>query len=59
MIYHITTQVLWQQAQLIGYYEPLLFKSEGFIHASTSDQLEATANRIFKDQVDLILLSNN
>ena len=57
MIYHITSQILWQQAQLNGYYEPLHFKSEGFIHTSTALQVEATANRIFKDQVDLVLLS--
>lgn len=57
MIYHITSQIQWQQAQWIGHYESLHFKSEGFIHASTSKQVEATANRIFKDQTDLILLA--
>ena len=57
MIYHITSQIQWQQAQLIGHYESVHFKSEGFIHASTSVQVEATANRIFKAHTDLILLA--
>lgn len=56
MIYHITTQMQWLQALQSGYYESLHFKSEGFIHASSSHQVENTANRIFKGKPDLILL---
>lgn len=56
MIYHITTQTEWQQAQKNGEYIPKAFSSDGFIHCSDHYQIEDTANRFYASTPDLIVL---
>mgnify|MGYP001161685921 FL=1 len=56
MIYHITTQTEWQQAQKNGEYIPKAFSSDGFIHCSDHYQIEDTANRFYTSTPDLIVL---
>ena len=56
MIYHITTQQAWKQANAEGAYIADSLKSEGFIHCSTAEQVQATANRFFHGCQDLVLL---
>lgn len=57
MIHHITTSTAWQQAQNDGAYTADSLVSEGFIHFSTAEQIIATANRFYRGQTDLVLLS--
>lgn len=58
-IYHHITQLAWQEAQKKGIYTPPSFKDEGFIHASTKEQVIPTANRKLKGISDLIVLVIN
>ncbi|HMJ35516.1 MAG TPA: DUF952 domain-containing protein [Baekduia sp.] len=55
-ILHITTESGWAQAQAAGELRPPSLAEEGFIHCSTAQQVEATANRIFSGSGDLLLL---
>jgi len=55
-IYHIITKVAWNEALKQGFYVPIAFKKENFIHCSTKQQVVNTANRIFKNKSDLLLL---
>ncbi len=54
-IYHIADAATWLQPGEL--YAPAAFEREGFIHASTRAQVIQTANRIFKGQRDLLLLT--
>lgn len=56
LIFHICSKSDWQKAISKGYYEAESLKTEGFIHASRSEQVAHTANRIFRGKKDLLLL---
>ena len=56
LIYHITERAAWKQAQTEGHYSPPSLTSEGFIHASTRDQVSDTANRYYRGLHGLALL---
>jgi uncharacterized protein (DUF952 family) len=56
MIYHVTTDAAWQQAQKQGFYEAASLSSEGFIHLSTAIQVAGVLERYYKDQHNLLLL---
>jgi uncharacterized protein (DUF952 family) len=55
-ILHITTADGWAEAQEAGELVAPSLEEEGFIHCSTHEQVEATANRIFRGSGDLLLL---
>jgi uncharacterized protein (DUF952 family) len=55
-IYHIAARADWEQAQAKGSYTPPGFKTEGFVHCSTRDQLLGVANEVFAGRDDLVLL---
>lgn len=55
-IYHIAVRDSWQQAVLSGAYEGDTLLTEGFIHCSTGQQVNGTANRYYAGRTDLILL---
>ncbi len=55
-IYHITTQAEWEQALEQGSYRAGSLATEGFIHASTADQLSGTALRFYAGQEGLVVL---
>ena len=55
-IFHLTTPAAWDEAALTGEYRPASLASEGFIHASTEQQLVATANRHFAHLSSVLLL---
>lgn len=57
IIYHITEDEQWQDAQINGKYLPKQFISDGFIHCSYKHQLIKVANRFFKGQNNLIILA--
>jgi len=56
VIYHITQRVEWENAQMAGQYTAPSLDQEGFIHASTGDQVTGTANLFFQGQTGLVLL---
>ncbi len=56
VIYHITAREAWEQAKTIGHYSAPSLQTEGFIHASTLEQVEGTANLLFRGQPGLVLL---
>ncbi len=56
MIFHITTEKAWTDAQLLDEYTVFSLISEGFIHLSTADQVLRTASRFYSDVPDLALL---
>jgi uncharacterized protein (DUF952 family) len=56
MIYHITTSQDWERAKLNGCYSADSLANEGFIHCSTAEQVQATANRFYRNCPNLVLL---
>lgn len=54
--YHIVTPAQWALFADSIYYEAESLHTEGFIHASTAEQLEATMNRYYKGQPTVLLL---
>jgi uncharacterized protein (DUF952 family) len=57
LIYHLTSQSQWQEAQKIGEYKPKNFASEGFIHCSYLHQLISVADRFYRGSQDLVLIA--
>ena len=55
-IYHLTSEAAWNEAQAAGEYRAPSLATEGFIHASTADQVEASANRFFSHASSIVLL---
>jgi uncharacterized protein (DUF952 family) len=56
MIYHITSQAAWNDAQYSGFYEAASLATEGFIHNSSREQLPAVQQRYYKDATGMIIL---
>ena len=56
VIFHITQRSAWQSAQASGQYRHPSLDAEGFIHASTSQQVVPVANAFYRGQPDLVLL---
>jgi len=56
MIFHITERDAWTRAAAAGTYRAPSLDDEGFIHASTIDQVVATADRFYRGRAGLVLL---
>jgi uncharacterized protein (DUF952 family) len=56
MIYHVVKQGDWQKALALGYYEATSLATEGFIHASKKEQVEAVIERYYANDTDLLIL---
>jgi uncharacterized protein (DUF952 family) len=56
LIYHIADTNQWEQAQVTGFYVHPSLHSEGYIHCSTRDQIEDTANFYFTDTDQIVVL---
>lgn len=56
LIYHVTTNSLWEKAKQQGFYEAASLIAEGFIHCSEEHQVQAVLERYFKVQNDLVKL---
>lgn len=57
LIFHIAARAAWENALHRGVYEPVGLETEGFIHCSTRDQVIETANRWYRGEIGLLLLS--
>lgn len=56
MIFHITSQTAWDEAQQRGDYRTESLSTEGFIHCSTLSQVLPVADNYYKGQSGLVLL---
>ena len=56
IIYHIVTKALWETQQDAPTYFAEHYDKEQFIHASTSSQLNATANRFYQGETSIYVL---
>jgi uncharacterized protein (DUF952 family) len=56
MIYHITSEIAWEQAQKSGAYQGDTLFTEGFIHTSTLQQVNRTANKFYTGKTGLVVL---
>jgi len=56
MIYHILSPEAWKTAQSNHGYTPQAFSKDGFIHCSDLYQVEKTANTIFHEATELLVL---
>jgi uncharacterized protein (DUF952 family) len=56
MIYHITTQVHWNELANSDTYAPTAYATEKFIHCCEAHQLEGVLTRYFKDVKNLLVL---
>ncbi len=56
-IYHILPRLLWEQALAQGEYRAVSLETEGFMHASTREQVLDTASRYYRGQMGLVLLA--
>ena len=59
MIYHLTLQQAWLEAQQRGEYRAESLESEGFIHCSTETQILPVAEKYYKGQKGILLLEMN
>jgi uncharacterized protein (DUF952 family) len=57
IIYHLTTEPEWKQAQQKGHYESVSLAEEGFIHCSEERQIPGVLERYFKGKDHLVKLS--
>ena len=55
-ILHILSRADWSHAQQAGAYHPASLESEGFIHASSHEQIVRVANAFYAGRDDLLLL---
>jgi uncharacterized protein (DUF952 family) len=55
-IYHIVSGPEWQAACEVGRYAPASLAAEGFVHFSFEHQVAPTANRLYRDRADLIVI---
>lgn len=56
LIYHVTTNSLWSEAEQLGFYEAPSLKAEGFIHCSEAHQVQGVLERYYKGQNNLVKL---
>ena len=57
IIYHLTTDPAWAEAQAAGAYRAASLAAEGFLHASTAGQVEGSANRFFVGHPTVVVLT--
>lgn len=55
-VFHIATVADWA-ARSLDWYVPAGYATEGFVHCSGADQVVGTANRLFAERHDLVLLA--
>jgi uncharacterized protein (DUF952 family) len=56
VIFHITTEAEWNEANKKGYYEAASLKDEGFIHCCQEEQVQDVLRRYFAGKENLLKL---
>lgn len=59
LIYHIVLPEIWTSFANKNYYEAASLATEGFIHCSYLNQLEAVLERYYKNEKRVLILSIN
>lgn len=59
LIYHIVLPEIWEKFKDQAYYEAESLHTEGFIHCSYRNQLEAVLERYYKTAEKVLILSIN
>lgn len=59
LIYHIVTPEVWEKFKDENFYEAESLASEGFIHCSYPNQLEAVLERYYKNEKRVLILQIN
>ena len=57
LIYHIVLPKGWEELKNEALYEADSLKTEGFIHCSFADQLDAVLDRYYLDAGDVLILT--
>jgi len=55
-IFHIVAEPDWRAAQRDGQYRPASLADQGFVHFSYAGQVERTANLLYRDQDELLVV---
>jgi len=55
-LFHIVAPAVWAPAVEVGRYEPPSLAEQGFVHFSWRHQVARTANLIYHDETDLIVV---
>lgn len=55
-IYHVISQIDWNEISESEFYAPDSLTSEGFIHFSYKDQIPGVIERYYKDQSNLLVI---
>ena len=57
LIYHIALPKVWEEFKDKDLYEADSLKTEGFIHCSFAEQLDAVLDRYYRDAGDVLVLT--
>jgi uncharacterized protein (DUF952 family) len=57
LIYHIVLPKVWEKFKDKEVYEAESLKTEGFIHCSFAEQLDAVLDRYYRDAGDVLVLT--
>ena len=57
LIYHIVLPEVWEEFKDKAFYEAESLKTEGFIHCSFAEQLDAVLVRYYSDAGDVLVLT--
>ena len=55
-IFHIVDRGVWDSAVRSGQYLPAGFDADGFVHFSFEQQVARTANGLYRDEPDLVVV---
>ncbi|SHH03169.1 Uncharacterized conserved protein, DUF952 family [Jatrophihabitans endophyticus] len=55
-LFHLVTPVAWAEAVAAGSYAPSSLATEGFVHFSFADQVGGTANLLYRDVAELVVV---
>jgi len=55
-LFHLVPEPQWRAAREAGVYAPASLAAEGFVHFSYREQVAGTANRLYADKQDLIVV---
>ena len=55
-LFHLITPAAWDAALAAGEYRPPSLADEGFVHFSRAEQVEGTANFLYTDVPDMVVL---
>lgn len=55
-LFHLVDPSVWAEATSDGEYRPASLAQDGFVHFSTAEQVTGTANLLYADAADLVVV---